>query len=180
VVAADDVGQGQRGQDRQDGRAHEMEPDERPHAVVDPDRIQPRVRRGVARDRHGQQDRVPGPHHAQDALLGGAGAARGGADVLDRRAPLPQALMAVLDELVEARLLDPAQVGIIDARRAAEEVPQPLLVTRNEERNVAGDGMDRHRRGLRTPTGAAPPGGRRAHGERPRAWPARSGPLRAP
>src|SRR5438093_1675857 len=41
---------------------------------------------------------------------------------LDGRAPLPQPLMAVLDELVEARVLDPAQMGVVDARRALEEV----------------------------------------------------------
>jgi hypothetical protein len=43
VVAADDVGQDERGQDAQDRRAHEMEPDQRPHAVIDPDRLQPRA-----------------------------------------------------------------------------------------------------------------------------------------
>jgi hypothetical protein len=76
-------------------------------------------------------------------------------DALRSRKPL----MTVFDELVEERLLDPAHVGIVDSRRAAEQVPQPLLVARDEKRNVAGDRMRAHRGGLRTPTAEpGPPG----------------------
>src|SRR5438093_12197122 len=63
----------------------------------------------------------------------------------------------VSHELLEARLLDPAHVGIVDAGRAAEEVAQAPLVARDEEGDVAGDGVGRHRRGIR-PIRPGPPG----------------------
>jgi hypothetical protein len=71
--------------------------------------------------------------------------------MLDRRAPVLKILMAVLDELVKARVLYPPQVGIIDTRRAVEEVPQPPLVALDQKRNVAGNWMCRHRCSIKMP-----------------------------
>ena len=150
MIAADDVGKRQAGDDGQDGPAHEMESDEGPHAVVDPDRFEPRVGCGIAGDGYGQGHRVSVSDEAQDALLGGSGRGGGGRHVFDRRAALQEPEVAVLDELVEALVRHPAQTGIVHARRAVEERAQPHLVALDQERDVAGDGMRRHRRRIRT------------------------------